>query len=113
MLSNFGHTTELLFIACTKIEERELVEVSKFLVCHLDSLVVAVYQSLGAQTSPDLGSVEFFCHLSRNLQVSAFDCQFEACLRVLDELKSYLGISLLLEVRYDALAHKSRRLDDL
>lgn len=113
MLSDLSHTRELLLITRRQVEERELVEIPLLLVRHLNGLVVTMCKSFGSQSAPEVGTVQLPGHLDGHRQVSALQSQIETGLRVLNELQGNLWVSLLLQIRNDALTNQARSLDDL
>ena len=103
VFSNLGHARELLLITSGKVEERQLVEVPLLLVSHLDGLVVTVSESLGTESVPIIGAVQFAGHLNSDFKVATLKSKVETGLWVLDELQGNLWVPLLLQIRDDTL----------
>ena len=82
------------------------------LVRHLDDLVVALLQGLGAELLPVLLRVEGVRRLQRDVDVAALDGEVEARLLVGDEVEGDLREALLLEVGDDRVAAELRLLHD-
>lgn len=66
--------------------------------------MVSRLESSTGKLVPDILPVDSLGHLQRDLQVPALDGEVESCLLVLDEMKSDLGVTLLLQVPDDALS---------
>ncbi len=75
--------------------------------------MVTLLQSSCAQSCPDVLSVDLSSHLRSDLQVSAFNGKIESSLRVLNEVESNFGVSLLLQVSDNALSNQVTASNDL
>lgn len=140
-LSSDGlHHLESILVSGGEVEEGESVEVLGLLVSDLDdlkptkeareestlpkedskkerelrtNLVASLLQSLSSESSPNVLLLDSSSHLQRNVQVSALDGEIEPRARVLNEVKSDLGVTLLLEVGDDALSDEVGVSNDL
>lgn len=75
--------------------------------------MVTRLESSSSKLVPNLLFIKSLGHLQRDLQVSTFNSQIESSLLILDEMKSNLGISLLLEVTNNTLSDKVGSSDNL
>ena len=111
-LGDLEHLAKLVDVARDQVEEGEALHVLGALVGHLDDLVVALLERLGAEPLPIVLSVERARGRERHVDVAALDCQVEARLLVLHEVESDLRVALLLQVGDDGMAAEFGLLDD-
>jgi len=77
------------------------------------NLVASLLQSLSRESLPNVLLLNRSSHLQRDVQVPALDSEIEPRARILNEVKSDLGVTLLLEVGDDALSDEVGVSDDL
>jgi hypothetical protein len=86
VLCNLGHSCELLLVTSGKVQERQFIKVSLFLISHLNYLMVAMSQGLSSKPAPQVRTVQLSSHFDGNVKVAAFQGKLESSLGILHEL---------------------------
>jgi len=90
-IGDFLHLLELVCASSGQIEEGEFVEVLRLLICLLDNFMVPLFQCLLGKSFPAFRAIDCPCGLHRHIKVATLNGEFEACIGILDEVKSNLG----------------------
>lgn len=98
------HHTQLSSVAGDEVQEGQLFKALGLLISKFDHLVVALLQSLFAETLPDILLFDDASLFQGDSQVAAFDGKVESSHGILHEVQSDLRITLLLQVTDDTLA---------